>query len=57
MVTELALSIALLLTGFYAGRVTKKQDDSPAWVDGWAAGYLAALDDKTAVRKVGGGEG
>lgn len=50
MVTELLFSIAILACGFAAGRVSKTHDCSPAWVDGWSAGYLAAMDDQDAVQ-------
>lgn len=50
MVTELLFSIAILACGFVAGRISKKHDCSPSWVDGWSSGYLAAMDDQDAVR-------
>lgn len=50
MVTEALFSMVVLLLGFAGGRWTKRHDCSPAWVDGWSSGYLAAMDDQDAVR-------
>ena len=45
MVTEALISIILIAVGFVVGRMTKQHDDSPAWVDGFAVGYMAGMDD------------
>lgn len=50
MVTEIAAGLLLAAVAFVAGRQSKKHDDTPAWVDGWAAGYLAATDDADDVK-------
>ena len=50
MVTEIAVGLLLAAVAFMAGRQSKKHDCSPAWVDGWSTGYLAALDDSDEVR-------
>lgn len=50
MVTEVLFSTAMILLGFLAGRMWSKPDDSVAWVDGFAAGYLTAMDDEDDVK-------